>query len=389
MSDLDCPACGKTCGSKSALTAHVRKEHSNDSLVELMAKYGDSAPRPGGAWRPDRPLRAAPSGVPSIDYAIGIGGVPRGTLVEIFGPAGSGKTLTALTFSAYAQQNGGMAGYVDAEHALQITFAQLVPGLNLDTLNYSAPSAKYEKGKLVQGKGERALNITKDFIATGAFDVWSVDSVHALTPEAMMTKAIGADTIAEVAKLMSGACQVLDEVIANTDTVCIFVNHVKAIPAASWGKDWFKPGGSALDYYTSCQLRVQPIKQFKDATGRKIGHTVEITVEKSKVSAPFAKAEYDIYYRPGKIKKPDDPHDGQVVMPGIDIASCWFSVCTEAGLIKASGGKYYHVETGEQLGYRREVMEMLDGDCPLRSEATDLVYSKYASKAETPAPAAA
>jgi len=280
---LACPACGHKAKSKSALTAHIRKQHP-DGVVELMAKYGEFSPRPGGAWKPDRPLRAAPSGVPSIDYAIGIGGLPEGTIAEVFGPPGSGKTLTALTFSAHAQQKGGMAGYVDAEHRLQPTFARLVRHLNLDSLYYSAP-----KG------GEVALNLTKDFIGTGLYDIWTVDSVHALTPAALRDKDIGQDTMAELAKLMSVGCQVLDAVVAETNTVCIFVNHMKSIPAVRYGRDWFKPGGTALDYYASVQLRVQPTAIFQDSSHRKIGHTVKVTVENSKVAAPFATAEYDIF----------------------------------------------------------------------------------------------
>lgn len=354
------------------LTAHVRQQHSDDALSAFAAKYGAMAPRPGGAYRESRPLTAAPSGVPSIDYAIGIGGVPRGTIIEIFGPSDGGKTFTALTFSAYAQQHGGLAGYVDAEHRLQPTFAKLVPGLDLDALHYSAP-----KG------GEEVLNQTKDFVSTGLFDVWTVDSVHACTPRAMLEKDIGEITMMEIAKLMSVGMQVLDAIIADTNTVCIFVNHMKATPE-QYGKGYSKPGGSAMEYYPSINLKVKPSQIFMDSGGRRIGHTAQVRVEKSKVAAPFATAEFNIFYREGTIKKKDNPYDGMDVVPGIDIGSCWFSVCEEAGLIRSAGGRYFDADTGEQLGHKREVIGILEEDCELRKKAHALVYDEYASRA-TPA----
>lgn len=365
---LKCPTCGKECKTKSALTLHIRTAHSDDSLSELLAKYGDMAPRPGGAWKIDRPLTAAPSGVPSIDYAIGIGGVPRGTIIEIFGPSDSGKTFTALTFSAYAQSRGGLAGYVDAEHRLQPTFASLVPGLDLDKLYYAEP-----KG------GEAALNITRDFVSTGLYDIWTVDSVHACTPEALIKKPIGDATMAELAKLMSVGMQALDAVVADTNTVLIFVNHVKSIPGQTYGKDWFKPGGTAMDYYPSVHLHVKPSALFMDRDGRRIGHTVKVKVEKSKVAAPFATAEFDLFYKGGVIKKADHPYNGREVKPGIDMGSCWFSVCEESELIRTAGGRWFDGETGESLGHRLQVVEMLESDCDLRKKAEQLVYEKYAS----------
>lgn len=366
-----CPNCDRVLGSKGALTQHVRKEHGDDSLSEITAEFGEMAPRPGGAWRVDRPLSAAPSGVPSIDYAIGIGGVPRGTLIEVFGPSASGKTFVALTFSAYAQKQGEKAGYADAEHALQPTFAQLIPDLDLDELYYTAPRG-----------GEETLEISRRFIQSGEFGIWTVDSVHALVPQAMLDKKIGENTMSELAKLMSNACQVLDHVISDTNTVCIFVNHVKAIPAVTHGKDWFKPGGSALDYYASIALMVRPVALFNDKNGRRIGHTVKVKVEKSKVAAPFASAEFDLFYRPGTIKKDKHAMDGVVVeKTGIDMGSCWFSVCMEAGLIRVAGGRYFDADTGETLGYRREIVELLEADCELRRKAEQEVYGGYATRA--------
>jgi len=369
-----CPMCPKVLGSKSALTQHVRKDHGGEGgLAELMTKWNDSSPRPGGAWRKDRPLRAAPSGVPSIDYAIGIGGVPRAAIIEIFGPPGSGKTTTALTFSAYAQVRNGMCGYEDAERRFQVSMAELIPDLNLDSLFFSRPRC-----------GEDALNQAKDFIGTGLPDVWTIDSVHGCVPRDMLDKPIGDPASrAALARLMSEGCQVLDSVVAESNCALIFVNHIKTIPGQTYGKDWSKPGGSALDYYASVQLRVQPVAAFFDEHKRKIGHTVKVAVDNSKVAPPFAQATYDLYYRHGKIVKEKDPdHNGLIVQPGIDIGSCWFSVCEQAELITKVGNNWMVTETGENLGSKREVTEMLEGSCELRQTADDLIYGTYARDAQ-------
>lgn len=370
---IQCPQCDRTFGSKSALTQHAKKEHGGVELSNLVNKYGSMAPRPGGAWRPHRPLSAAPSGVPSIDYAIGIGGVPRGTILEIFGPSGVGKTLTALTFSAYAQQHGGRAGFVDAEHRLQPTFAALVPGLDLDLLEYGEPDG-----------GEAAVNMTKDYVMTGNYDIWTVDSVHGCVPKALRDKDIGDNTMAELAKLMSATCQVLEPIVSETNTVVIFTNHVKAKPGVMYGRDWSKPGGSALDYYASVQLHVDTRDIFFDAEKRKIGHTVRVRVENSKVAAPFAVAHYDVFYREGQIVKTSNQkhqRDGEHVVPGVDVWSCWLSVAEESQfVVKDTTHRYVDTETGVVLGPRRDVIAMLQAnDGTLYERCYEHVYGKYGS----------
>lgn len=379
MSKVVCPVCGDELGSKGALTLHSKKVHGNDSIAKLLTEYGAMAPRPGGAWRTHRPLSAAPSGVPSIDYAIGIGGVPRGTIIEIFGPAGVGKTSTALVFCAYAQQHGGLAGYIDAEHRFQPTHAKLIPGLDLDALYFAEPDG-----------GEEALNWTKDYIKTGIMDVWVVDSVHGCVPKALRDKPIGSATMAELAKLMSAGCQVLEPIVAGTNTVLIFVNHVKSVPGVAYGKDWSKPGGSAMDYYPSIQLRVWPTAVYMNTDGRRIGHALKVKVENSKVSAPYATAAYDIFYMDGTIQKSSTgKHDrgGDEVYAGIDLGSCWMSVCEEEGyIVKDTASRWVDTETGESYGYRRDVIAMLDmEDSELRKKAQERVYGEYGSgtKAET------
>lgn len=356
-----CVACEWEGKNQGALTAHVRKQHANDPTVELQAKWGEFAPRAGGGYRPDRPLRAAPSGIPSIDYAIGIGGVPRGTIIEIYGPPGAGKTFTALTFSAHAQKRGGLVGFVDAEHALQPTFPQLA-GVDLATMYYSAPP-----------NGEAALDMTRDFISTGLYDIWTVDSVHACTPRQMIENqnGTGSENPGALAQLMSQGCQIIDHVIARTDTLCIFINHVKDKVMAQYGRTWYKPGGNALDYYSSVQLRVSVAETHTDKRKRQIGHTIRIKVDKSKVSAPHATAEFDLYYADA-IRS-----DGKEVHAGVDAATCWFDVLRQAEVLKAAGGRYFLADGGEALGTTEDVLGLLaEEDNELISQARDAVYPR-------------
>lgn len=362
---MKCAECGKEYKSQSALTAHAKRDHGDDPLAELRAKLGDGAPRPGGAFREDKPLKIAPSGIPSVDYAIGIGGVPRGTLMEVFGPAAAGKTLTALTFSAFAQQQGERVGFMDAERALQPSLAELVPGLDLAKMEYGQPPG--------DGSGEETLEISRQFIQTGEFAVWTIDSVHACTPRSLLQNEIGKNTMAELAKLMSEACQILEHDISSTDTLGIFINHVKAKPGAVYGRDWSKPGGSAFDYYCSVQLHVTAGESYYNSDKERVGHKVKVRVHKSKVAAPFQRAEYDLFYRHAKVK------DRGEVTPGVDIPSCWLSVLKESGAVKNAGGRYVEVQTGEALGYEADVLDLLrDESSELYKLANKIVYNGHA-----------
>jgi recombination protein RecA len=371
---------GKT---KGALTQHINREHAeaNDPLAKLRASIPGS-PRPGAAIE-SRPLVAAPSGVPSIDYAIGIGGVPRGALVEVFGPSQTGKTFVALTFSAYAQSQGEKAGYMDAERAMQKTFLQLVPGLDADALEYGMPPEGEPKNGW-DGSGESALEASRRFIKTGGYGIWTVDSVHALTPRAKLDLPIGHPAAAAaIARLMSEACPILEYDVSRTNTTLVFVNHVKEKPGQSFGRQWSKPGGSALDYYCAIQLHVTQGQPWyrKGGDGRKLGHTVKVSVHKSKVGPPHARAEFDLFYAEGVVKGiPDKGVPDRYVTPGIDVASSWFSILNEEGAIRASGGRYVD-EHGEVLGNRAEAIDALrDPNSQLRQRGQEIVYPKAYQK---------
>lgn len=378
------PGCSYEAKTKGAITQHTNREHGSDPLAAIRNGM-PGAPMPGGAFRASRPLEAAPSGVPSVDYAIGIGGVPRGTVIEVFGPPASGKTFMALTFSAYAQQRGQRAGYMDAERALQETFAMLVPGLDLQALEYGMPPGEFGKDpEPFDGTGESALEASRRFIQTGEFAVWTIDSVAACTPREEMRRSIGdSQASAALARLMRQGLRVLTPAAEQTGCVVVFVNHVTAVPQAGFGRDWSKPADQAFNYFASIQLHVTTGTQYFNKAGRRIGHEVRVKVHKSKVAAPHAKASYNLYYAEDEVVPKKEQRDviAGPVVPGVDLASSWFSVLREEQRLVPTGGAYIDTVTGERLGDRREVLEMLrDPTTELSVAAHEIVYpSQYVS----------
>lgn len=363
---LKCPECEYEAKSQSAITAHINKNHGGSQVVKIREKYKESAPTAGGILTA-RPLEAVPSGIPSLDYIMGIGGVPKGTMVEVFGPPKAGKTLVALAFSGHAQQNGGKIGYVDAEHALQQTFLKLIPELDPEKLEYSEPQ-----------NGEQAMNITKDFIELDEYAVWTIDSLHACVPEAALTAEIGSKAQrARLAQLMSEALPVLAQLVSRTSSILVLINHIKTNPNTTFGKDWYTPGGSAPEYYSSVRLHVWRKDSYKDKNTKiAFGHQVRVKLEKAKMSAPNAIAGFDLYYRDGMRE------DGIEVKAGIDYASSWIDVLTEDGRITKSGqGVYIDTTTGEKLGKESEFREMvLDPTSEIRKAGMELVYPEEFTK---------
>lgn len=382
------PGCGYEAKTKGAVTQHVNREHGNDPLASIRSKI-PGAPMPGGAFRIDRPMTVAPSGVPAVDYAIGVGGVPRGTVIEVFGPPTSGKTFMALTFSAYAQSQGLRAGYMDAERALQESFAALVPGLSLEDLEYGMPPGEYGKdAEPFDGTGEAALEASRRYIASGEFAVWTIDSVAACTPRDEMKRSIGdTATRASLAKLMRSGLRVLVPECQRTDCVLVFVNHVTAKPGVMFGRDWSKPADEAFNYFASVQLRVRSGKQYFNAESRRIGHEVIVKVHKSKIAAPHAEARYDLFYAEDEVvPTADQKKKGDVkarhVVPGIDIPSSYLSVLQEANkIVRINGGKFVDLVDGTELGVEEEVKERLaDPTSDLYRIAREVIYpERYVS----------
>jgi recombination protein RecA len=267
-------------------------------------------------------IETVPTGALALDLALGVGGLPRGRVVEIYGPESSGKSTLAMHVVAEAQRNGGICAYIDAEHAMDPVYARNI-GVDIDELLISQPDT-----------GEQALEIADMLVRSGALDVVVIDSVAALTPRAEIEGEMGDSHVGLQARLMSQALRKLTANLNKSDTICIFINQLREKIGVMFGSPETTPGGRALKFYSSVRLDIRRIESIKDGV-EVVGNRTRVKVVKNKVAPPFRQCEFDIMYGKGISR------EGSLLDIGVDL-----------GLVKKSGAWYTY--EGEQLGQGRE-----------------------------------
>ncbi|NLU81438.1 recombinase RecA [Rhodococcus sp. HNM0569] len=335
--------------------AHDRDKALDLALAQIDKNFGKgSVMRLGEGVR--QPIAVIPTGSISLDVALGIGGLPRGRVIEIYGPESSGKTTVALHAVANAQANGGIAAFIDAEHALDPDYAQKL-GVDTDALLVSQPDT-----------GEQALEIADMLIRSGALDILVVDSVAALVPRAEIEGEMGDSHVGLQARLMSQALRKMTGALSSSGTTAVFINQLREKIGVMFGSPETTTGGKALKFYSSVRLDVRRIETLKDGSDA-VGNRTRVKVVKNKVAPPFKQAEFDILYGQGISK------EGSLIDMGV-----------EHGFIRKSGSWYTY--EGDQLGQGKEnARKFLLENTDIRDEIEKKIKEKLGVGADVTAAA--
>ena len=326
-------------------TAKARDAALQGALQQIERQYGKGTVMRMGEEGAHSRVDVVPTGALSLDLALGVGGVPRGRVVEIFGPESSGKTTLVYHILAEAQKKGGVCAFIDVEHAMDPIYAQRI-GLDIDELLVSQPDY-----------GEQALEIADLLVRSGAVDVVALDSVAALTPRAELEGQMGDTTVGLQARMMSQAMRKLTGNLNRTNTLCIFTNQIREKVGVMFGSPETQPGGRALKFYSSQRLDIRRIETIKDGTDA-VANRVRVKVVKNKVAPPFKQAEFDIEF--GK---------------GISTSGCLIDLGIEHGVVQKSGSFFSF--DGERLAQgRTNAKAHLDEHVEIAKEIERRIYEK-------------
>src|SRR3954454_8082773 len=329
----------------------ARQRDLDAAISSITKAYGDGSIMRLGDAQAQRQIEVIPTGALAVDLALGVGGIPRGRIVEIFGPESSGKTTLMLHVIANAQKSGGLAAFIDAEHALDPGYAKKL-GVNLDDLLVSQPDS-----------GEEALSICETLARSNALDVIVIDSVAALVPKSELEGEMGMATMGMQARLMSQALRKLTAILNKAKTTCIFTNQLRVKVGVMFGNPETTPGGKALKFYASVRLDIRRKDTIKDPSGAAVGSHVKVKVVKNKVAPPFSEAEFEIIYNHG-INKEGNILDVGVVNSVVEKKGAWLQF------------------NGELIGQGKEAARQALVDKPeLAQQIVDAIMAKRSAAA--------
>ena len=335
--------------------AKAREAALGSALTQIERDFGKGSIMRMGDERAAVRVAAIPTGALSLDLALGVGGVPRGRIVEVFGPESSGKTTLIYHILAEAQRQGGVCAFIDAEHAMDPVYAKRI-GVNVDELLVSQPDY-----------GEQALEIADVLVRSGAVDVLAIDSVAALTPKAELEGQMGDQTVGLQARMMSQAMRKLAGNLNRANTMCVFTNQIREKVGVMFGSPETQPGGRALKFYASQRLDIRRIETLKEGT-EAVGNRVRVKVVKNKVAAPFRQAEFDIEYG-----------------MGISSEGCILDLGLEHNIVQKSGSFFSYGD--ERLGQGRgNAKSYLRENPAMAREIEQKVYAAVGVDTSTQAP---